>query len=527
MLVVLRPAENHFSSPSSYHQSAPTYSPYRRSHYDSDYYEFLQQRREEQEARDYAQFLYEKQQRAVAARAARERQEAIARLQAYYDHRQRQHEQAQARARLEAAAQAKARYLAIQAERQRRIAQAEAEQQQQRQRQSQQQRHKQQQQAIANHIFASIMAAITEGSEDPAQTSAPATPKPVQAAKSNVTKPTAVPVPEAVSTPKSAPAAPASSPVMTFEKAIFIAQTGLKRRLSAERHVSAVRDLKQKFDETKATFTAPSSLVFDHDKSSSSAPVLAYSSDNKAFRAYEESLTKLLVELDKVETEGSQAVRAERKALAVAIEEELTRLDDIKANAWAAQHKSTDASTVVAEEIAAPSVEEKTTLETSAAQTEEKVQDEPIAVQTEATQKHEDIANVATPFAAADVATVQAPVGVEGYTVEAPESVAARPSEAELEEPTHIEDIDIKEPARSQAEFNPNEESSAGSQTLPFAKQSSDVDNHGTDIVALSPTLSTPASPAVKADAKSTRVSDVDEDEDIEVSSESSFEMLE
>ena len=81
------------------------------------------------------------------------------------------------------------------------------------------------------------------------------------------------------------------------------------------------------------------SLVFDPTRSTSQAPFLAYNTPaNRPLQEYEEHLTRLLTELDAIASDGIEAIRAERKKLNNDVQSELSRLDELRAQAWKAQH---------------------------------------------------------------------------------------------------------------------------------------------------------------------------------------------
>ncbi|KAL7007992.1 hypothetical protein EMMF5_002641 [Cystobasidiomycetes sp. EMM_F5] len=167
---------------------------------------------------------------------------------------------------------------------------------------------------------------------------------------------------------------PSSHPKIFLEKAFYFVQSDTDQDQSTKEHLSAISKLKQRFDESRKAFVQPEALTFDQAKSTPQSPVLAFTPENKAYRLYEEALTRLLVDLDQIATEGSADVRAQRKALAVAIEEELTRLDNMKAQAWEKEQKHGDAESVgqdsVAETVVAASNTTKDAIEQDSTATE-------------------------------------------------------------------------------------------------------------------------------------------------------------
>ncbi|CAD6579551.1 MAG: hypothetical protein CYPHOPRED_000908 [Cyphobasidiales sp. Tagirdzhanova-0007] len=135
---------------------------------------------------------------------------------------------------------------------------------------------------------------------------------------------------------------PSPRPAMTYTAAVCIIQKLAKKQLSIRRQLRSVHALRLRFGELRKVFAEPDALIFDAEKSTSLSPVLAYSPANRPLLAYEESLSRLLIDLDAIVSGGSERVRADRKALAVAIEAELSRLEALRLQAW--QRQQADAS---------------------------------------------------------------------------------------------------------------------------------------------------------------------------------------
>ncbi|GAA5913367.1 Snl1p [Sporobolomyces salmoneus] len=90
----------------------------------------------------------------------------------------------------------------------------------------------------------------------------------------------------------------------------------------------------------RKSFVLPSRLTFQ-PTSTPESPKLDYASNNKPFHAYEEALTKLLIELDGIDScGGDMDIRTRRKNLVVEIERELAGLDEIKRREYRRQHES-------------------------------------------------------------------------------------------------------------------------------------------------------------------------------------------
>ncbi|GAA6020177.1 hypothetical protein JCM11491_005556 [Sporobolomyces phaffii] len=89
--------------------------------------------------------------------------------------------------------------------------------------------------------------------------------------------------------------------------------------------------------ELRKSFVLPRRLSFD-PKSRPDAPKLDYSPGNAPFHAFDEALTKLLIELDGVDSCGGEVeIRTRRKQLVLAVEQELERLDDLRKREYAKQ----------------------------------------------------------------------------------------------------------------------------------------------------------------------------------------------
>ncbi|GAA5934399.1 hypothetical protein JCM3775_000348 [Rhodotorula graminis] len=122
------------------------------------------------------------------------------------------------------------------------------------------------------------------------------------------------PPPSSLSTPTSrprTPPAPEPEPVDDRTRSL----TALAQLAARFHHLQ--RDL---------ALPAPSALVFT-PKASSSSPKLAFTPVNAPVHAYEEALTRLLTELDAVDSAGDLAVRAQRKNLVTAVEGEAQRVE--------------------------------------------------------------------------------------------------------------------------------------------------------------------------------------------------------
>ncbi|GAA5979854.1 hypothetical protein JCM11641_002720 [Rhodosporidiobolus odoratus] len=69
-------------------------------------------------------------------------------------------------------------------------------------------------------------------------------------------------------------------------------------------------------------------------------PKLAFSPPNAPVHAYEEELTRLMTELDGVDSGGDEQVRGKRKQLVVEVQEELTRVEEeVRREGWRLQRE--------------------------------------------------------------------------------------------------------------------------------------------------------------------------------------------
>ncbi|KPV75525.1 uncharacterized protein RHOBADRAFT_44032 [Rhodotorula graminis WP1] len=115
---------------------------------------------------------------------------------------------------------------------------------------------------------------------------------------------------------------------------------------SRDSALSTLASLASEFASRRSAFTSPSTLTFSPSPSPadratrSPTPPLAFGRANAVFLGYEEALLALLTRIDAVESGGDDGVRRTRKELVRAIEDELARLDGIKARAWEEQSGS-------------------------------------------------------------------------------------------------------------------------------------------------------------------------------------------
>ncbi|KAG9035584.1 hypothetical protein FS837_001885 [Tulasnella sp. UAMH 9824] len=108
--------------------------------------------------------------------------------------------------------------------------------------------------------------------------------------------------------------------------------------------------IQSRFDALKSSFVFPPAPQFESEVATSSGvPRLSYSSSNTSVHEYESELTKLLTKLDAVDSDGAESIRGARKALVVAVEQELDKLDEQKNAAWRNSTIEADAPTAAPE----------------------------------------------------------------------------------------------------------------------------------------------------------------------------------
>lgn len=203
---------------------------------------------------------------------------------------------------------------------------------------------------------------------------------PAPTARSASSSPSPAPIP--TSKAHSQPAAkatdtrtPATSPseakVAHFDTSSAISNATAPRDDETNK-VKTVHSVRSKFESLKTGFKPNDALVFDPARSTPQAPFLAYNTPaNRPLQEYEEHLTRLLTELDAIASDGIEAIRAERKRLNNDVQSELSRLDELRAQAWKAQHPD-------AEQQQAPEQEKEHEQEVQEAAAVEPVDAQPI-----------------------------------------------------------------------------------------------------------------------------------------------------
>lgn len=131
---------------------------------------------------------------------------------------------------------------------------------------------------------------------------------------------------------------------LTPEFAATILQRVVRRFL----HLKKLRSIQSSFDALRDEFAAspaaenPSTLVFASRATSTSTenevPRLAYNTPaNRPLQSYEEALTRLLIQLDGVESGGDREVKKRRKGLVLDVERALEGLENLKKQGWTVQ----------------------------------------------------------------------------------------------------------------------------------------------------------------------------------------------
>ncbi|KAI5477992.1 hypothetical protein MNV49_005684 [Pseudohyphozyma bogoriensis] len=166
-----------------------------------------------------------------------------------------------------------------------------------------------------SHPF-DIFAQILDAFIPTATTTSDSTPAPAESTSA----------PPAASTSTSTPIARAPSPAAE-ESAATTLQRRFRNHLFRKQQLSTISSLSSTFDSHKSAFILPDSLTF----TDATSPKLAYSANNKLFHAHEDFLVALLSQIDEVASKGDRVVKTARKELVRKVEEELTRLDDKKA----------------------------------------------------------------------------------------------------------------------------------------------------------------------------------------------------
>ncbi|KAK0485940.1 hypothetical protein IW261DRAFT_762545 [Armillaria novae-zelandiae] len=120
-----------------------------------------------------------------------------------------------------------------------------------------------------------------------------------------------------------------------------------------QKSVDTIQTIQKKFEDVKATFAWPTHIDFEHNGEVLSVstdgspeprltvPKLAYTNHNTPLHAYNESLNRLLVQLDAVESWGELGVRERRKHVISMVEAEAAKVERGWKAVW--EGKSVDA----------------------------------------------------------------------------------------------------------------------------------------------------------------------------------------
>ncbi|SGY45034.1 BQ5605_C001g00237 [Microbotryum silenes-dioicae] len=164
--------------------------------------------------------------------------------------------------------------------------------------------------------------ATTGMSYQPADTPQRSTPAPraaAAAATTTTTTPVPLPLPRRTPTPPPPPSS-SSDPITQAHSSLTALQTQLD-------HLAAHFDLN------------PSTLYFSPPSTSNADPILPFVPQNASYHSYIEDLTRLLLKLDGIDSNGDQGVRQRRRGLVAAIERQLESVEAIKKGEWERRQK--------------------------------------------------------------------------------------------------------------------------------------------------------------------------------------------
>ncbi|KAJ2923031.1 hypothetical protein H1R20_g14062, partial [Candolleomyces eurysporus] len=156
--------------------------------------------------------------------------------------------------------------------------------------------------------------------------------------------------------PSPAPQERVPTPKPQYEEKHEEAASTIQQRYRIHQSFKSIRDLENKFKELKNGFTFPKTIEFlqpgapdihifveaqrpPPPEGGELAPMesdgkLAYTSRNYTLHAYVEALSKLLMELDGVDSRGSPDVRNRRRGVVKEIEQEVQRVEAYWKNTW-------------------------------------------------------------------------------------------------------------------------------------------------------------------------------------------------
>jgi hypothetical protein len=156
--------------------------------------------------------------------------------------------------------------------------------------------------------------------------------------------------------PSPGPQERAPVPTPQYDEKHEEAASAIQHRYRIHRSLKSIRDSENKFQDLKNGFTFPSTIEFlqpgapdihifveaqrpPTPEGEATAPIesdgkLAYTLRNYPLHAYVEALSKLLMELDGVDSWGSPNVRNRRKGVVKEIEREVQRVEAYWKSAW-------------------------------------------------------------------------------------------------------------------------------------------------------------------------------------------------
>lgn len=137
------------------------------------------------------------------------------------------------------------------------------------------------------------------------------------------------------------PSAAASSPDSVPSSDLDDVRERYTANLLRVERLETLDTLSAKLDTLIADFSFPSTLDFEdvpfNDETIPSIPALTYTTANVSYHSHAQSLLKLLVDADAVESDGDEEVRRRRKGFVRMVEAELDALERRKGEVWKAQ----------------------------------------------------------------------------------------------------------------------------------------------------------------------------------------------
>lgn len=155
--------------------------------------------------------------------------------------------------------------------------------------------------------------------------------------------------PSAESSPASSRSGSPTPNSAELEQAASTIQRFYRARALRAPALASLSTLTTTFSHLRDSYIPP--LLLDVDTASSAeAPKLLYTANNAPFHQYEDSLIRLLTQVDGVATNGDEKVKKARKTLVREIEAELAALDERKSEEWKTMEEKKDGEQTVSEQ---------------------------------------------------------------------------------------------------------------------------------------------------------------------------------